>query len=213
MFNVCQQCGLYRVDKIIDPAGPVAICPECGHRHPFLALPLMIVTGASGSGKSTLCAYLSGGTRNAVLLDSDILWRPEFNKPEENYRDYFDMWLRMAKNIGQSGRPVVLFGAGIGVPHNIEGCTERRYLAGVHYLSLVCSDDVLAQRLQQRPSWRQSSQLPFITEQQRFNHWFREYNQNAGHPPITLVDTSTATLEETAQAVATWIDGHVAAVA
>ncbi len=28
MMNVCFQCGLYRADKMIDPAGPYAICPE-----------------------------------------------------------------------------------------------------------------------------------------------------------------------------------------
>jgi hypothetical protein len=205
MLNVCHQCGLYRADKIIDPDGPFAICPECGHRHPFLALPLMIVSGASGAGKSTVCNLLTGRVRDAVLLDSDILWRPEFNKPEDNYRDFFETWLRMAKNIGQSGRPVVLFGAGIGVPSNLEGCIERRYFSGIHYLSLVCDDDRLAARLQQRPAWRQSSQQPFIEEQLRFNRWFRAYNQNGGQPPITLIDTTQSTPEETAQAVTGWI--------
>ena len=46
MFNVCDNCGLYRADKIIDPAGPYAICPECGHKHTFRYLPLLIVAGA-----------------------------------------------------------------------------------------------------------------------------------------------------------------------
>jgi hypothetical protein len=209
MLNVCHQCGLYRADKIIDPDGPVAICPECGHRHPFLALPLMIVSGASGAGKSTVCNLLTGRVRDAVLLDSDILWRPEFNKPEENYRDFFETWLRMGKNIGQSGRSVVLFGAGMGVPHNLEKCIERRYFSGIHYLSLVCNDDWLAARLQQRPTWRQSSQQPFIEEQLRFNRWFRAYDQNGGQPPITLIDTTQSTPEETAQAVTGWIGATI----
>ncbi|MBX2999464.1 MAG: AAA family ATPase [Caldilineaceae bacterium] len=205
MFNVCYNCGLYCADKIIDPVGPFAVCPECGHRHPFLALPLMIVSGASGAGKSTVCNYLTGRAHDAVLLDADILWRSEFSKPEDNYRDFFDTWLRMAKNIGQSGRPVVLFGAGIGVPHNLEGCVERRYFSAIHYLSLVCDDDVLTQRLKQRPNWRQSSGHPFIEEQLSFNRWFREYNQTVGQPPITLVDTGTLTLEESARTLVDWM--------
>ena len=64
-----------------------------------------------------------------VLLEGDILWRPEFNRPEEKYRDLFETWLRMCKSISQSGRPVVMFTAGIGVPENVEGCVERRYFS------------------------------------------------------------------------------------
>ena len=209
MFNVCYQCGLYRADKLIDPAGPFAVCPECGYKHPFLALPLLIVGGANGAGKSTLCNHLTGRVHNAVLLDVDILWRAEFNKPEDGFYDFFDTWLRLAKNISQSGRPVVLFGAGTGVPANLERCVERRYFSTIHYLSLVCDDNVLAARLQQRPAWRQSSGQPYLEEQLRFNRWFKTYNQNGGHPPMTLVDTSRSTLEETAHAVIDWITAHI----
>jgi hypothetical protein len=60
MMNVCYQCGLFRADKIIDPTGPYAICPECGFQHSFLYLPLLIVSGASGTGKSTVCNVLMG---------------------------------------------------------------------------------------------------------------------------------------------------------
>src|SRR5260370_39989429 len=103
MFNVCFNCGEYRADKIIDPAGPYAICPLCGYKHVFACEPLLIVSGASGSGKTTICQALLGKLNGIVLLDSDILWRPEFNTPESHYRDYFEVWLRMCKNIAQSG--------------------------------------------------------------------------------------------------------------
>jgi ribosomal protein L32 len=67
MFNVCPQCGHYSVEKTNDPSGPFAVCPQCGHRHPFLMLPLFVITGTSGSGKTTLalkpraCATPGGG--------------------------------------------------------------------------------------------------------------------------------------------------------
>ena len=173
MMNVCFQCGMYRADKRIDPTGPFAICPECGYKHPFRQLPLLIVSGASGSGKSTVCQQLLGHVTQAVLLDSDILWRPEFNTPETNYREFFETWLRLCKNISQSGRPVVLFGAGMGVPDNIEHCTERRYFSEVHYLAMVCSDETLAERLQQRPAWRGTREPAYIAEHIRFNRWFK----------------------------------------
>src|SRR5512142_300363 len=105
MVNGCLECGAYRVDKIIDPEGPFAICPECGSKQRFMQLPLLIVSGASGVGKSTVFLLLLGQMREVVMLDSDILWRPEFNRPEIRYRDYFETWLRMCKNISQSGRP------------------------------------------------------------------------------------------------------------
>lgn len=204
MINVCRQCGIYRPDKAIDPAGPAAICPECGFAHPFRRLPLLIVSGASGAGKTTVCHELTGRLDQAVLLDVDILWRAEFNRPDNGYRDFFETWLRMAKNIGQSGRPVVLFGAGIGVPENIEPCVERRYLSAVHYLALVCGDQELGARLKSRPAWRESGGEAFIDGQVRFNQWFKEQAERS-QPPVRLVDTSARTAAETAQEVAHWI--------
>jgi hypothetical protein len=203
MLNVCFQCGKYRADKIIDPAGPYAICPECGYQHPFVMAPLLIVSGASGTGKTTICQSLLGHLTQTVLLDSDIIWRHEFNTPETKYRDFFETWLRICKNISQSGRPVTLFGAGVGVPENIEPCVERRYFSQVHYLALVCSDETLQARLQSRPAWRGTHHPAYIAEQLIFNQWFREY---AGQPPITLLDNTKVPIEEISQQVAAWIN-------
>ncbi len=207
MFNVCPNCGEYRADKAIDPAGPFAVCPACGYRHPFRRLPLLIVGGASGSGKTALCQELTGRVTEAVLLDSDLLWRAEFDRPETSYREFFELWLLVAKNIGQSGRPVVLFGAGAGVPGNVEPCVERRYFSAVRYLALVCDEAVLASRLRARPAWRRCSQ-EFIERQITFNRWFREQGP-LGDPPVTLLDTSATSPAEAAAALARWIRAHV----
>ncbi len=206
MMNVCYQCGMYHADKLIDLTGPFAICPECGYKHKFQQLPLLIVSGASGAGKSTVCQYLLGKVTQAVLLDSDILWRPEFNTPDTNYRDFFETWLRVCKNISQSGRPVVLFGAGVGMPENIENRIERRYFSKVHYLALVCSDETLSQRLQQRPVWRGTREPDYVEEHIRFNSWFKVYN---GQPVIKLTDTTNVALEETTLQVRSWINESV----
>jgi predicted kinase len=202
MMNVCYQCGLYRADKKIDPAGPYAICPECGYKHPFQHLPLFIVSGASGTGKTAVCQHLTGKITQAVLLDSDILWRPEFNTPNTNYQGFFETWLRVCKNISQSGRPVVLFGAGLGVPENIENCIERRYFSKTHYLALVCSDEILAERLQQRPVWRGAREPAYIEDSLRFNRWFKAYDSQ---PAIKIIDTTGTHLSETMLQVAAWI--------
>jgi len=204
MLNVCFQCGEYRPDKIIDPNGPYAICPVCGYRHAFKQLPLLIVSGASGVGKTTVCNYLVGTMEQVVILDCDILWRPEFNRPEIRYRDFFEIWLRVAKNISQSGRPVVLFGAGMGVPENMEPCVERRYFSDLHYLALTCEDQLLAERLRRRPDWRQSANEHFMERQLNFNRWFKEDGPEQ-EPAITLLDTTGQPVEETAAQVAQWI--------
>jgi hypothetical protein len=73
MLNACYQCGAYRADKIIDPTGPYAVCPVCGHQHHFLRLPLLVVGGASGVGKSKVCQKLMGTLPDVVLMEGDLL--------------------------------------------------------------------------------------------------------------------------------------------
>jgi predicted kinase len=214
MINICSRCGLYRADKTIEltasGAKAVAVCPECGFPQPFLRLPLLVLSGASGTGKSAVCGALTGQLPGVVMLDSDILWRPEFNNPER-YRDYFETWLRMAKNIGQSGRPVLLVGAGIGVPANLKNCIERRYFSAVHYLALVCDDEILEKRLKARPAWRSAAAPEWVESQISFNHWFRE-EAPKGTPPVELLDTSTASLPETASRVSVWVTEKLASI-
>ena len=202
MFNVCYNCGLYHADKQVDEAQSVAICPACSFRHPFTMLPLFVIGGPSGVGKSTVLQTLIGTINEVVLLEADILWRKEFNKPESNYRDFFDVWLRIAKNIAQSGRPVALFGAGFVVPENLSRSVEHRYFSTIHYLGLICSNEALTERLQARPTWRGSADT--IEAQVSFNRWLKE-NAHQSMPPIELLDTTNASVEETAAQIRTWI--------
>jgi hypothetical protein len=202
MFNVCDACGSYHPDKLIQPgaagASSHAVCPTCGHKHAFVRSPLWLVTGASGTGKTTVLRRLQG-MREVVLFDSDILWGPHF---EKDARGFFESWLRICKNTAQVGRPVVLSGAGTGVPSNLEACVERRYFAELHYLALICDEATLAARLRARPAWRRSGTEENVEDQLRFNRWFqREGPERA----ITLVDTSRETPEATADRVRSWI--------
>lgn len=207
MINICHNCGQYRADKIIDPTGPFAICPLCQHPHRFRQLPLLIVCGPSGGGKSTVCERIAGTIDEAVVLDADILWRPEFNKPDDQYRDFFETWLRLAKNIAQSGRPLVLFNAGA-IPDNIEPRIERRYFSEVHYLAVICDDDILTRRLNLRPSRLRSHDGRFIDEQRAFN---RRLKEQGGSPnsEIRLLDTSYEQVETTVERVVAWIKEKV----
>ena len=214
MFNVCPRCGLYAEDKTIQPQdGPndvaVAVCPHCGHKHLFRRLPLFVLTGASGAGKTAVClelatAQVSGAkwALDCVYLEQDILWRTEFADPENGYRVFRNTWLRLAKNIAQGGRPVVL--SGTAVPEQYEACPERRYLTVIHYLALICDDGMLRQRLAARPEWRRSSDAGFVDRMVEFNRWLGE-NAQGTHPPISVLDTTGLPISETAKQVAGWI--------
>jgi len=204
MFNVCPNCGDYRADKVIVPEG--IVCPNCGFRYKFTQLPLFILSGASGVGKSTVCLALAARMKDVVVMESDILWRAEFDQPETNYREYRETWLRVCKNISQAGRPVVL--CGIGEPTQFEQCLERRYFSRLHYLALICDDQILASRLRNRPRWRRSFKDEYIEKQVVFNRWLLNNAQNT-EPPMTLLDTSEITVDETAEEVARWIRSFI----
>jgi hypothetical protein len=138
--------------------------------------------------------------KTVVVMESDILWRAEFDQPETNYRDYRETWLRVCKNISQAGKPVVL--CGVGEPTQFEQCIERRYFSELHYLALICDDQILASRV----TWRRPLRAEYIKEQVVFNRWLQD-NAQRTEPPMTLLDTSEITIDETVDKVERWVQG------
>ena len=222
MYNVCPRCGLYSEEKAIElqddsrqdartGVGDLAraICPHCGYGHPFLRQPLFVLTGASGAGKTAVClelscAQLEGApwVPNCVFLEQDILWRDEFSDSENGHHTFRNLWLRVAKNVGQGGRPVVL--CGTAVPEQYEPCPERRHFRAIHYLALICDDDLLRARLEARPAWRRSGDGTFLARMVEFNGWLQE-NARRTRPPMTLLDTTEYSVRQSAERVALWI--------
>lgn len=202
MFNVCPNCGEYRADKRIDPAGPYAVCPVCGHAHRFVQLPLFILTGASGAGKTAVCMELAYTLKEAVMIENDIFWCHAFNTPETDYREYREHCLRVCKNIGQSGKPVVLCGSA--VPSQFEACVERRYFSTIYYMALACEDAVLENRLKKRPAWRQAGSEEFLRKQLEFNRYFYDRFLQEKYP-VRLFDTTHTTSRQAAENIAGWV--------
>lgn len=202
MFNICANCGEYHPDKIIVSSGSYAVCPNCGFKHKFIQLPLFILSGASGTGKSTVSLALADKMKEVVVMESDILWRRELEQPGTDLGEYRETWLRVCKNISQSRKPVVLCGAA--VPEHFEACVERRYFSEIYYLALICDDEILTSRLRNRPAWRGFTDK-LIKEHISFNRWFKD-NAHKTKPPITLLDTSKMTVNQSVEEVVRWIN-------
>ncbi|APX98334.1 P-loop NTPase family protein [Natronorubrum daqingense] len=191
----------------VDSGESVVVCPECGHEQSIRQEPLLIVSGAGGTGKSAVLHELRGTRDDAVLLDSDVVWRDEF---WDEIDWYVQTWLRLCRDIAQSKRPPVLFGAGLGVPASIEAHPQHECFSEIHYLVLVCDEDEQERRLRARPSGRHPGEFAMdqsdIDAQVEFNQWFKN---TADDEDFTVIETTDATVEETTAQVDEWISSHV----
>ncbi len=162
---------MYSEQKTIDPNGPFAICRYCGYAHPFKQLPLFIVTGASGSGKSAACLQLVPLLPECVVLETDLFWRPEFDKPD----DQLPRFSQPVFARRQKYRPVRASGGAVrdGDPRPVRNLPGAHLFCGTHYLALVCDDTAIQQRLEDRPRWRDSSNPDHIAEHIEFNRWIK----------------------------------------
>lgn len=201
MFNVCPGCGQYRPDREIRVVDAVAVC-GCGDVQAFRPGPLFVVGGASGTGKSTILNKVGRRVLPVLPLDGDILW-------DERFRDrvdqYVDVVLRLAKNIGMAGKPVMVFAAGLVVPENLETSVERRYFSTIHRLALVCDDHELTTRLRARPAWRGASEPDVLAAQLDFN---RGLTRLSATEDIALVDTTSISVDDAAEQVIGWMQRH-----
>jgi hypothetical protein len=100
---------------------------------------------------------------------------------DEDYHDFHETWLRIAKNINQSGKPCALFTAGSVIPNSIDPRIERRCVSTVHYLALVADDETLRERLRERPDWRGTTTDEFIQRQFEFSRWLQTSKESADH--------------------------------
>lgn len=167
---------------------------------PTKKLPLFVVIGASGVGKSSACEILFKKETDYIVLESDILWNDVYNgDPDDGYRAYREVWLTMCANISQIGMPCVL--CGCGEPRHFEVCNARRYFTETHYMAVVCRDDVLVHRMK---NLRGITNEGWISSSQVYNQWlWNEGTQTT--PPMTLIDNSDLTPEQTAEQIERWI--------
>jgi len=204
MLNNCIKCKKYSDDKQISEDGRFMTCPFCGDMQEINRTPLFIITGASGVGKSTVSAQLFKQEKDYIVMETDILWGDEYNEPENEYKKYRELWLRICKNISKIGKPVVLCGSSI--PKQFENCVERRYFSDIYYLAIVCDNDILEKRLIEYRQWKNQED---IKDSLSFNMWLK-MNADKTEPRIQLLDNSQLTIDESAEIAKNWIYEHLA---
>lgn len=175
-------------------AGGEVVC-RCGCRTPIVLRPLFLVVGPSGTGKSTLSLRLPAAVPEVVVLDGDVLWG--LVSPDQ----FRSAWVRVAANLAQGDRPVLLLSSFTG--EDLADHPRRALLGPIHTLALVCDDDVLAARLRARPAWRGVDE-GFIATMRSWNGHLRAQQR------FPVVDTSALDVDQTVEALRTWVIGHLA---
>jgi hypothetical protein len=136
---------------------------------------------------------------SCVVVEQDLLWVDALRDPTGDSAAFRQTWLRLAASLGQSGRPVVL--CGTVAPPQFEHWPERALFDRIDYLALVCAPAVLRARLRARPAWR-GWDSDRIDEMLEFNDWVRTARTQ---PPMTLLDTTTRSVADTAARVEEWV--------
>jgi predicted kinase len=202
---ICPGCGDISRHDLAAAAGRAPHCLRCQHERLYKRLPLLVVTGPSGAGKSTIAADLAAtpDVPDAVYLDSDTLLIKGLT--DRGWDEYRDGWVWTCVNIAQSGRPVVLFGAGD--PIEFARASRIEYFSSTHYLALTCDEDELRRRLIARPASRKSADPAFIQAMVDWNA-----RLTAGRDPngVTwdVLNTSENLPAATAREVARWVGRH-----
>ncbi len=188
----CLNCG---PEAAVERRDQVLRCPRCGDEQQLPGLPLFVVTGASGAGKSTVTPPLRRQLPDCAVFEADAL----LHVAALGLDTWRDSLLRVAHEIALSRRVTVLTGSLL--PSQLETLPGRKLIGPIRFCTLDCPDDVIAQRLRSRPSWRGASQEAVITEHQRFAAWLRTHIQ-------PCYDTSLLSPAETAGQIAAWVSQH-----
>jgi predicted ABC-type ATPase len=202
LVHYCQSC---EQPVLMEPRDGHAVCGRCGWvGDPVARRPLFVVTGASGSGKTAVFARLARRlTGRCVTFDADLLLDAAgalSGSQPVNWPAFRAAWLAAAHAAAQSGLPTVLLGPLI--PEHLEPLPARRWIGDVHFVVLDCPDELRRARINARPVWRSHD----VEEQVEFGQWLRRNIADR-------VDTSTGTPDDTAAAIAAWIEAQLGGTA
>lgn len=196
MSLVCVGCGGWVAPRISFVENTLT-CPDCGTITPQCFLPLYVLTGPSGTGKTAVIPFLRSLVPEWEIFETDILW-----DSGGDWQTAKCNWLRIVHSIAQSNRRTLLCGTIL--PEDLAACEHLASFPACHYAALVCEEQTLRQRLETRPAWRGCTP-EFIERQMAFQTWLRANTEAAFSPPLTLLETTSVSLEETARQVRDWM--------
>ncbi len=158
---------------------------------------------ASGVGKSTTVERLNETplSDNFLFCDNDNLglnWH-DFKDLEDGGHRYHEIGFDRA--VEMSGDKDIVMATSFN-PDSLDKLTMNKAITQILFLNLVCSDEVLAKRLKGRPVERGTHTDEFIATQVDFMNYFRR----STHLLDKVIDTSDQTAEETACAVAEYLE-------
>jgi hypothetical protein len=198
----CQKCKTGKAAITGTTAATTAFrCEACGSERIAARAPVFFVAGPSGCGKTTTMHLAMQQLQSVLHFDVDLLWglSAKLQSPADNYAELSRTRLLFAWSLMQSGRPVVLWGGG--TPDQTEARPERLLFSTVHYLSLVCDEAVLLQRLQTRGEFASYSDV-FLAQTMDYARYLRDPARNK---LSGVIDTTNLSPEATAEAVGRWI--------
>ena len=94
------------------------------------------------------------------------------------------------------------------MPAQFDASPERRYVAALHSLALVCDDRALTERLKRRPASREAGSDEFVARMVRFNRWLKD-NADRTEPPMAPLDTTELSVAEAAERTAAWVRSRI----
>ncbi|MGN0143195.1 MAG: AAA family ATPase [Roseburia sp.] len=201
MIATCSICGNHNWDKEV--TGNQITCPKCGASWEFQKLPLFILTGCSGIGKTTTAQLLQREHNRFVILDADMFYNIMPHETDSDYYDQVEQIESLAKNISQSGYPVLWTMAG-----NIDKINQtyhRRFFEKVYVLALVASEADIRERM---TNGRNITDAGWIQSSVDYNHYFMTHDI-IGDMPYETLNTTGKSVEGVAAGVKDWLLSHL----
>lgn len=164
---------------------------------------LINIIATCGVGKSTVVNYLKdhSHSKEYVFLDSDAIglnWH-DYSEREHSGNLYFTDGLNIATELSKAKHIVI---ATCMNPMTYDEIKPIKGITETHFINLICSDDVLKQRLKGRPVERMTHSDEFIETQIEYMNWFR----SNGHLMNLIIDSSKQSIAETALIVSHYLD-------
>lgn len=157
-------------------------------------LPLFIVTGASGSGKTYVVQELRRIMPDFDVFDPDNI--VEFIG--HDWEKMRNIWLRVARNIAQSGRMTIICGSMM--PWDIEKCVDFPFFKHVYYLNLHCNEETREKRLCER-NWSEE----MIQDHKNFAKALLDIADKNFNPPMPTIDTTDTDVTLVASQIKEWV--------